>query len=110
MNRAGDQLFARARFARDQDGSIGFATRAIIMRTCQNRRAAPENLRRTLQAVHGEFQEIVFPEQFSMLASAPDGSPDDVRLKRLGDEIESALAHAFDGQFDGGKSREKDNG
>jgi hypothetical protein len=42
-----------------------------------------------------------------MFAGTARSGPDHVRLKRLGDEVERALPHAFNGQLNGGERGEQ---
>ena len=109
LSRPRHQFLSRAGLTYDQDRRIGRGDSGDHIPHGKRRRTGAKDLRRTLQPIDGQLQQIVFPQQLCVLACSADCRADNLRLKRLGDEVEGTLAHALNGKFYRSKSGQKDD-
>src|SRR5581483_10365410 len=100
MNGPSNQLFSGAGFTGDENGYRSWRHTRNLVSNCLHGRAVPIDLGSAFEADNGIFQQQVFAAQRRVFTGPSCGYAKYIRLKRLGEEIEGALAHALDCQFD----------
>ena len=110
MDGASDQFLARAGLARNQHGSVGWRDTCDALADIAHGLAFAINLGGSFQPHHCIFQQDVLAQKPRALAGAAHRGADHLGLKGFGQKVESALPHAFDGQFDGGHRGQKNHG
>ncbi len=103
MDRSGYQFLPGAGFARDEDSRIGWSYPGDLAAKRADSLALAFDLRGALKAHYGIAQPAILAQQSGVFDSPHRGSENYFRYEWLRDEIESAAAHAFDGEFYGRK-------
>ena len=109
MEGLGDQLLAGAALAEDEHVALRRRGQADEVEDLLHRRALADDLVEAVALLELLLERAVLARQAALFEAFADGEQDLFVLERLGDVVESADAHRFDGALDRGVRRDHDH-